>query len=148
MKYLILLALIVCVSCKKSDNGLASERTSLLVGKKWQLTNYEVDRAGNNGTTTHQNLFFLIPDFSRDDYMVFRSDNIFEDHDNTIPTPNNGVSVREGKWSFEENGTVMKRTIYFVSDVRRDIISVTATEFKETAVDGNTTSTYTYTAIP
>jgi hypothetical protein len=148
MKHLIPFLLIVCISCKKSDNGVAAERSALLVGKKWHLTDYYVDRIEANGTSVRTDLYFLIAGAAQDDFIIFKSDNTFETNDYALRDPNNPITVRQGIWHLLNNGTVMTRQIVYVNEKRRNVTMVSANVWTETEVDNGSTVTYTYTAIP
>lgn len=148
MKYLIPLLLLAFVSCKKSKSDLASERSSLLVDKKWQLTDYDQDWNGDNGTPVHFEQISALPEFLRDDYMIFRADNTLEINDNQILDPDDPIAVHHGTWHFEENGTVLVMEIDNGNTTKSNISSVTAAEWKQMNTVDGITNTYTFSVIP
>jgi hypothetical protein len=148
MKYLIPLLFLAFLSCKKSNNDLASQRSSLLVDKKWQLTGYDQDWIGDNGTPVHFEQLSALPEFLLDDYVIFRADNTLEMNDNQILDPDDPIAVHHGNWHFEENGTVMVMEIDNGNTTKSNITSVTDAEWKQTKIVSGITNTYTFSVIP
>jgi hypothetical protein len=148
VRVLILFAILTSIACKKSKDDLASERSSLLVDKKWQLTDYDQDWIGDNGTPVHFEQLDALPPYLLDDYVIFKSDNTFETNDNQLTDPDDPIATYSGTWHFKENGAILVMQLDIGNPVEHKITSLTATEWKDTLMTATITNTYTYSVIP
>jgi hypothetical protein len=93
-KWIIASLLVLLIACKKENHLTAEEK--LLINKKWRLT--AMTSSGSTGTT---DLYVGLPNFIKDDYLVFNSSHTYEMNDGVLRDPSKSSLVYDkGNWEY------------------------------------------------
>ena len=153
---LALAVVIMLASCKKnSDDVLSKEqKIQLLINKKWQMTSDAYYFIGDNGTQIKNDNFGGIA-YTIDDYVIYHPDFTMEWNDNKVLDPNDSSTVYTGLWHISDDGKTLTAQLLSPAHLpaySREILSITANEYKTTddRVTPETTLTYftTYQVVP
>jgi hypothetical protein len=146
--FFILFILFSLSSCKKNnDNPAGKSRTQLLVDKKWKIVAINVKLAG---TTTLVDDFSRLPDYSKDDYFLFKSNLTYEYNDNSLRNPDWPTQIiNDGTWQLQNSDEYLILDSYdstWVYSPTR-ITKITETELKTETEDQGNISYTTYNVI-
>lgn len=103
---ILFIAGILFAQCSKDEEITLENRMTLIANKKWVIVeNTSVDSANHSTDLTQD-----VPEFEKDDYLLFNPDSSYELNDNNILRSDTVSKIIDaGKWLLTSGGTELMR---------------------------------------
>jgi hypothetical protein len=144
------LVLTASSACKKDDDP-SQTKTEMITGKNFFLKVWTIDPGFTYQGNVITDLFFTIPECSRDDFFVFNADGSITFNEGEVKCDEGAPQTATGSWSFLDNETKLKliygdgsTKTFYINGISDGTLALSY-DFTDDLGDGQKSYTYSYT---